>query len=96
MGESVAEGGLHAETTLEAGRGFEENLGLGLEDTVEGDVGHFVDVAQKALLKFLALGRVEMDHEVLHGGEEVVVVVTDVGAAGVVEHECCAGFFDGD
>lgn len=96
MGESVAEGGLHAEPTLEAGGGFEKDLGLVLENTVEGDIGHFIDVAQKALLELLVLSGGEMDHEVLHCGEEVVVVVAEVGATGVVEHECCTGFFDGD
>lgn len=96
MGEPVAEGGLHAEPALEAGGGFEEDLGWAIEDAVEADVGHFVHVAEEVLLELLALGGVEVDHEVLHGAEEVVIVVADVGASRMVEYECCTGFFDGD
>lgn len=96
MGEPVAEGGLHAEPALEAGGGFEENLGWAIEDAVEADVRHFVDVAEEALLQLLALGGAEVGHEVLHGAEEVVIVVADVGASQMVEYECCTGLFDGD
>ena len=71
-------------------------MALGVENAVEVHAADSVAVGEEAVGELVGLGRSEVRHQVVHSGEDVVGVVTQDSAAGLMERECGAGFFNMD